>query len=150
MSTTSLRCSYGEEPLSGNWDDVFELARDHHAEVGMCDLPFDPQREIYRHLEDAGMLRLFTVRADDVLVGYAVFVVTTHPHHGVLCATQDLLYLQFAHRGTGREFIRWCDGRLKDEGVVIVRQFVTERHDYSMALMSQGYQKTETVWAKKL
>lgn len=102
-------------------------------------------------LEDAGILRLFTIRATH-LVGYSVFAVLPHPNYPrVVCATQDVTYVVPAHRGIRAvKFMQWCDRQLESEGVHIIVRQVDDRVDYSRTLERLGYQPKERSFLRRL
>lgn len=44
-------------------------------------IPLDPRYEAYRHADISGSLRIYTVRAEGILIGYAVYFIHTHFHY---------------------------------------------------------------------
>lgn len=129
----------------------------HHSEIShFKDLELDPSFDSYKALEEAGILRFFTVRDDDKfgeLVGYSVWTVTAHPHFkGIKQATEDLLLLHPDCR-KGREgvrFIGFCDGWLKGDGIKIIYHSVNMAHDFSAILKRMGYVAVDTVYARRV
>lgn len=131
------------------WDDAISLIGSNHAETGaLPDADFRPDRARYQALEQAGVTRVFTARgeASRVLVGYALFIVSPHPHYpGVVFAMQDVVYVAPAHRGAGAiAFMRFQDDVLREQGAQVVYRHVTVRRDYSRALLAMGYRPEET------
>ena len=67
--------------------DVFKemipLLEAHWQEIAHYkDIPLDPDFDAYFRAEDAGMLRVFTARDEnDVLIGYAVFLIRFNIHY---------------------------------------------------------------------
>ena len=134
-------------------DEALPLIENHFKEVDAhTDLGLDIDRIRYADLDDMGSLRVFTVRTpENVLAGYACFIVNYNLHYKTrLCAIQDVLYVAPEHRGFGYLFIERCDQALKSEGVELVLQSVTVKHDFSRSLIRLGYKEQETLYAKRL
>lgn len=143
------------EKFSNIFDEALSLFKDHHLEVGNYfeDIDFNPDVETYIHLDEAGKLRVFTVResSDGPLIGYCIHHVFKHLHfRESKQSVQDALYIVKQHRGKGREFISWVDDQLKSEGVDAVYHYVSINHDYSKALIGLGYRKVETTYLRRL
>ena len=142
------------EFLHDCWGEIATLAYEHYLEIAVFrDIPFDPDKDRYLRLEDAGMIHCFTVRDAGVLIGYAVFIAQTNGHYqSSLQAVQDVLYLHNDYRRTGlaRELICFCDQELRVAGVQVVYQHVKPARDFSKLLESEGYQLVERVYARKL
>jgi len=119
----------------------------HVAEVGR----FPPEKfslyyDIYAAVEKAGLLRCFSVREGNKLVGYATFFITPHVHFsGVIVAIQDSLFIDPTYRGQASvEFLDWCDQQLRADGADAISRHVTIRKDYGKLLKRLGYEPWET------
>lgn len=135
------------------WDEAIDLMDANHKETGSFDqTKFNPSRENYEKIEDVGMLKLFTARDGETLVGYAIFLVSPHLHYSsMLFAQQDVMFMDKAHRGIGAyRFMNWIDEVLAEMGVEVVIRSVHVRNDYSRALMKIGYEKIETGFMRRL
>jgi hypothetical protein len=143
---------YKRETIGAVWDEAHELMADHAVEVGILgSRRWSPRLEQYRRLEDAGILRLHTMRKDGLLVGYSAFHVLLHHHYDVLAATQDAVYVAPQHRGfAAAKFMAWVDGTLRAEGVEVVFRVSTEKCDYSRSLERMGYGLHERHYLKEL
>lgn len=130
------------------------LLRDHYAEVAHYqDIPLKVDWKGYFLAHNAGALRMFTVRdGEGELVGYAVFFVKANLHYAdSLQALQDVIFLDRPARGhTGAKFVKWCDDRLRAEGVQVVYHHVKAAHDWGKMLERQGYELVDTIWGKRL
>lgn len=150
MSTIRIQ----REPISALWVELWPLLEAHWQEIGLWrDIPPDPDTGAYESLEQAGMLRVFTVRADGWLVGYAAYVVRTHLHYRTSRqAVQDVIYLKPEHRRgrLGLRLIQHADRELAREGVQAVFQHVKTAHDFGPLLKRIGYQQVENVYARRL
>lgn len=151
-----MRVDFAREPLDAEvWGEARPLLESHWREVAHYDdIELAPDFHAYATTEAAGVLRFFTVRADSVLQGYALFFVRNNPHYcGSLQASADVLYLDPKIRGrSGWSFMRWCDEQLRDEGVQVVYQRTKARPDLNFApiLERMGYDLVDLVYAKRL
>lgn len=127
------------------------LFTSHREEIDLFDLPLDYNAEFYRDAEASGALKVYSVREDNYLIGYCVFVLFKHPHHKTsLHAKQDILYIQKHKRGRGISFLKYCEQRLKEAGVEYIHQCVPAQNDWSKLLTRMGYDKLETIYTRRL
>lgn len=142
------------ERVAEVWDEMQPLLVAHWDEIAHYhDIPLNIDREGYEAVERAGALRIFTVRADGQLVGYAVFVVRRNMHYlDSLQAVQDVLFLHPAWRraNVGRELIEFADEMLRRDGVQVVYQHVKLAYDFGPLLERMGYERIETIWGRRL
>lgn len=162
---------FAREPLTDAlWAEVFPLLRSHWREVAAFpDIPLEPDRDLYRHAEANGALRVFTAREPNettvrhldgqrsrqvvpLLVGYAAFFVRSNPHYkSSIQAVQDVLYLDPAYRGVSAvKFIAWCDAALAADGVQVVMQHLKVKSDHARLMAHLGYEPVDTIYAKRL
>lgn len=152
--------SFDRESLSKCMEEIKPILRhEHWEEVGHYkDIPIDMEWDKYFWLESVGKLRCYTVRSplneefkEYVLQGYAFFIVDTHLHYKTtLVAGQDILYVRKSCRGIGKDFMKWCDEQLKAEGVVTVTHHAKPWFNYGNLFEKLGYEKAETIWARRL
>lgn len=116
------------------------------------DIPLEPDAERYFMMQDAGMLRVFTVRDQlNGLVGYGVYIINTNPHYSSSKqALQDILFIRPEHRGRGGKFITWCDEQLKADGCQVVYQHIKKAHNFGPMLERHGYELVDLIYAKRL
>jgi hypothetical protein len=139
-------------------DDLAEeaifLAELHNKEIGgvLENVSVKIPKELYKNLDQSGLLKTFCVRKDGKLMGYNVFTSMNHPQYNVLSAQHDSMYLHPSVRSgfNAVKFLRWCDEMLKNDGVVFVTQNVTVKKDFSSILKRIGYEPHETIYIKKL
>lgn len=131
--------------------EIAPLTVAHHAEVApFRDIALAPNIEAYCAMEDAGCLRCYTLR-DDELAGYAVYVTSTNPHYVTSRqANNDLLYVRPDRRGHSLSLLRFAERSLAEEGVDIVYQSVARARDFSRVLVWLGYEHIESLFAKPL
>lgn len=128
---------------------LFEQHYDEIAHYKQIDLSVDI--EAYRGLARAGLLKIFTASQSGNVIGYAIFIVKTNIHYSEsLQASQDVLFIQKDKRGFGAEFIKYCDERLKENGVQVVYHHVKAKHDFSPLLERQGYELIDKVYGRQL
>ena len=75
---TASRAKFAAEPLTDTlWAELIPLLIAHYHEVAhFRDIPLAPDRAGYQRIWDAGMLRIYTARADGQLIGYMVGFIT--------------------------------------------------------------------------
>jgi len=131
--------------------ELIVLADDHIAEVGPFQFTFDVDWDKLIYLQEVNKLVMFTVRCDDNLVGYAIYLIDTHTH---FCTTtfagQDALFIAKEHRGNGNKFLEFIEDSLLRDGVDAVTQGVLPTHDYSGMLLERGYVASEHIYIKQL
>lgn len=136
--------------------DVFEemqpLLQLHYEEIAHYkDIELKPDKEFYFNAEDQGRLRVFTVRDDNILVGYSVYFLKHNPHYkDSLQASQDVVFIRKDKRGQGREFVKWCDEQLKEMGVDVVYHHVKAAFNWGPMLEKQGYKLIDHIYGKRL
>lgn len=108
----------------------------------------EPMLDVYYDAGKEGTLRIFTMRADEELVGYSAFWIGEHPHHaGKIFAVNDLVYIRPDWRGSwARGFFEYCDEQLSDADSINY-SFKTQ-HDHPELMESLGYEHTEKVYTK--
>lgn len=79
-----------------------ELIAEYAAE---CSIPaiggINPQPQIYKALEEAGIFQVFGAYAGEKLVGFASVLTSTLPHYGKKVATMESLFASKDHRSGG-------------------------------------------------
>lgn len=100
---------------------VTETARKCWEEVDQMngDLPYDLDWDLYKHINDSGMLRYYTVWTDDdEKVGFAAFLINKSLHNkGHFLAVSDCMYIEPKYRGCGEELLSLIIKDMKQEGV---------------------------------
>jgi len=152
---TATATVFQRETLAQVWAEALPLLAEQARELAPYpDIAFNPDRVAYEQAEQAGMLRIFTVRVDGVLAGYAVFFIRTNPHYcDSLQAVQDVLWLAPAYRrgGLGLQLIASCDTALKAEGVqVVLHHAKLKSPALGQVLLKLGYEPIDTIYTKRL
>lgn len=149
----SIVCA--EESFEKVWGEMEGLFGAHYQEVSHNpDIPLAPDNDRYEMLARNGRLRIYTVRSDSQLIGYAVFIVATGLHYsGSLQAKQDILFVDPSSRGRGAgiKLLRFADAALAAEGVQVVYHHVKLAHPALGRLLEHlGYEPVETVYSRRL
>ena len=126
-----------------NWRDV---------QAGYPDSKLQPRYDFYYDLEDAGALLIIVARMDGILVGYAIVILTAHPHRSAdLVGSIDTVYVlpEFRFAGSAARLLHFAETTLRDQGVysltMVARTKLVERWAGII-----GYRQVETVWERRL
>jgi hypothetical protein len=151
---------YNEEKLADCMEEIKPILRfEHWEEVGHYkDIPIDMEWDKYKLLEQNGKLKIYTIRSpineefkESIMIGYAFFLVDFHLHYkDTIVANQDILYVRKMYRGIGKDFLKWCDDKLKLQGVVTITHHAKPWFDYGNLFEDMGYEKAETIWARRV
>lgn len=143
---------FNKERFKDTFEEAIPLVRAHYDEIAhFKDIPLDPDVAMYKALEDAGVIHVFTVRKNGNLIGYSLFFVRPNPHYkSSLQAVQDVIFIDKSHRGVGGRFISWCDEQLKSIGAQVVYHHVKAAHNFGRALERQGYVLIDLIYGKAL
>lgn len=150
MSAYTL--TYQRETFPQAMREAGALLADHYKEIAWRQdkIPLAPDGSRYLALEKAGVLRVYTAREDGRLVGYSVYMVTTHAHYKeTLYANNDVLFIEKQSRGTvGLRLIRFAEAALKAEGVQVVMLHIKSYNDWSAVVVRMGYEQTDRIFQK--
>lgn len=134
-------------------DEMIPLLKNHWREIAHYqEIELDPDWDSYFKLQESGLLRVFTVRDEGKLKGYAAFFVRPNIHYRQSKqANQDVIFLSKEVRGgTGSKFIDFCDNQLADEGCEVVYHHVKAAHNFGPLLESKGYKLIDLIYGRKL
>lgn len=142
------------ETVEAIWDECQPLAEAHHAEVGpLQPKDYKPSRLKLDALEKIGLLRVYTARDQDVLVGYASFVLD--PYHdfylGMSWAMQSTLYVKPSHRDYSViRFLRYQDLSLSMEGAEAIYRHAPTSNNLGRLLLHMGYRLNDRGYVRDL
>lgn len=147
--------SYQIESFSSIRDEVFELSKDHYAEVDSERNTFklDPNFEVYEELEKMGGLTILVVRDDNKIIGYAFFITNFSLHcKTVILAINDLFYVKPEYRGKeiGKILLEKSEEALKQRGVHQIIMMTKKYANFSPLLERNGYEEIEAVYKKNI
>ena len=136
--------------LTGFFMEARQLFKANNEEIDFFQSEVNLDTQAYRNLDIANMLRIYTVREDDELIGYSSYIIRPHLQHDFLQAVQDVIYIRKDRRGHGMSFILWCEEQLRNDDVRVVFKTIPEINDWSLVLKRLDYKKVETVYMKDL
>jgi GNAT superfamily N-acetyltransferase len=127
---------------------------EHYDELCVTkDFPLMPVYEAYGRLHVAGMLRCITVRDDNELIGYALFIVHPHLHYkSCITAFEDIYFLKKEHRKgrVGIRLFQFVEDVLKKEGVHRIIMHTKIHMDNTRLFEYLGYKLTDKLFTKIL
>jgi GNAT superfamily N-acetyltransferase len=127
---------------------------EHYDELCVTkDFPLMPDYEAYGRLHVAGMLRCITVREDNELIGYALFIVHPHLHYkSCITAFEDIYFLKKEHRKgrVGIRLFQFVEDVLKREGVHRIIMHTKIHMDNTRLFEYLGYKLTDKLFTKIL
>ncbi len=155
------------------WDDCYEEAipmlEAHYVEIATDKSikPLDPDLDRYQAMEEAGVLRIFTVRitavdaeTDDTillgrgrLIGYFVSIIMKGLHYQqTTLAINDIMYIDPAYRGgtVGYRMMKGAAADLKNLGADILTIHMKTDYPFRSLLEKLDYHLTEENWEKVL
>lgn len=126
----------------------------HYEELCVTkDFPLTPDYDAYKRLADAGMLRCITVRADEEMIGYAIFIVQPHLHY-MTCKTafEDIYYIRpdFRKGRVGIRLFKYAEDVLQRIGVNRIIMHTKIHMDNSRLFEYLGYKLTDKIYTKIL
>lgn len=127
---------------------------EHYEELCVTkNFPLMPDYEAYGRLHVAGMLRCITVREDNELIGYALFIVHPHLHYkSCITAFEDIYFLKKEHRKgrVGIRLFQFAEDVLKKEGVHRIIMHTKIHMDNTRLFEYLGYKLTDKLFTKIL
>lgn len=116
------------------------------------EIALNPRWEELRKLEKLNKLIILTLRKDQELIGYSIFVTNNHLHYDISVAFNDILYVAPAYRKSkfGLELIAQSEIYLKTIGCKKIQWHIKPHMDWSSLLKRRGYIHEELVYGKLL
>lgn len=151
---TPISITIQRESVMTTWRETLPLYRRHWEEM-----PHQPGLEFfvnipaYERAELGGMLRFYTARCSEILVGYGVFFLHDSLwYRDTIEAGQHSLYLApEARQGwNGIKLIRFTEDALRAEGVRILHQHVHGGGSEARLFPLLGYTKMHEEFEKRL
>ena len=147
--------TYQQESLVVVKKDILSLLDKHWEEIALNKdlIKLSPDWDAYASLEDAGILKIFTARSDEKLIGYFVVLVKSHIHYKEhLFGFNDILYLDEEYRKglTGAKLMKFAERCLKEDGVSVVIVNTKLHKPFDPLLKWLGYTHIENIYSKVL
>lgn len=145
---------FAQESIATVIDEIGPLLLAHWQEIAQFhDIPLNVDFDHYKRAEAYGQLRIYTVRREHELVGYAIYILAPAPHYSTsLQAKEDVIYLKPEYRKgrVGWKLIEFADERLRLDRVQVVYHHVKPSHDFGPLLKHIGYTFSESVYSRRL
>ena len=146
---------YQQEFLYSVRGDVENLIQDHYNEVYPVRSVFDWDMDwdAYEKLEEAGMLKIFTARDGDTLVGYLWVLLTPNLHSkGSVLACDDCFFVAASHRGktVAKKLLEFTEACLREDGLKVFHIVGTTEKPINSFMKRMGYVEIETKFQKVL
>ena len=132
-----------EPLLAENWASV---ANDYPASR------LNPNVAFYIAAQDNGIMRIFTSRMNEVLVGYAIAFAVMHPHRqDDMVASIETFFIRPGARrgGHAAQFLDYIENELRMMGAVALT-LGSRNKRYDRWLAMRGYRESERVWERSL
>lgn len=147
--------TYQQESLVSCKEDASWLLEQHWEEIALNQnvIKLNPDWDAYFDLEDKGILKVFTARTEDKLVGYFVVICRSHLHYkDHLFAFNDVLYLHKDYRKgfTGAKLMKFAEKCLKEDGISVLVVNTKRHKPFDILLSWLGYKHVENVYTKLL
>ncbi len=112
----------------------------------------DPDWDQYRQMEAVGLLKIFTIRDEGILVGYDIFIVGPHRHAvGSRVAINDMTYVLPEYRGIQAVMlIKKSDKALKEMGASLVVRHAQCNTQVHSLLERMDYRPSELMMIRKV
>lgn len=125
-------------------NEFMKLYKIHWKEIGAFNkqkIKLSPDWDKYRTMGKQNNLITFTIRDNETLIGYNIFIITHHHHYkNTIIAENDILYLKPKYRKgfTGYKFIKYCIEELKSK-VDVIMLSVKASHPLSAITKRLGF-----------
>lgn len=140
---------------SGLTDEIEALLRDmYDNSVASTDIPmYDFDWHRYKQVEIAGMLMLTTARFEEMLVGFAIYLIVRHPHHKTVTSAEcDAIAINrnLRNNGIGQNLIDFSLDQLRGRGVKFVTHRYRTCYEAEPIFPKLGFRLIEHVYMKDL
>lgn len=126
----------------------------YNSTVASTDIPpYDFEWSLYYGLESLGKLVVTTARLQDVLVGFAMYIVTSVPHHRTMIVAEcDTIAVDYRFRSLsiGRGLYNYTETILREYGVQQVLNRYRVCYGAKPMFNDLGFKVTEHVYMKEL
>ncbi len=148
-----MTVSYQQEFTATIASEMKKLVEDHWEEIALNKerIRLNPDWDGYVRLEESGILKCFTARDGQVLVGYFIVFCRPHIHYmDHVFAVNDVIYLRPDYRRgrTGIGLIRFAERCLADDGVSVLLINTKAHRPFDAVLERLGFSLTERVYGK--
>lgn len=144
---------YQQEFLPTVENDIRPLIQKHWEDIALNKdkIKLNPDWDAYYVLEQAGVLKIFTAREGDKLVGYFVVIIQYNMHYkDHLFASNDIIFLHPDYRKgrTGIKLIQFAEKCLKEDGVSVLTINTKVHKPFDKLMEFLGFGLIERVYSK--
>ena len=141
------------ESLGSVKEDIKPLLEKHwlETEPNQNTIALDPDWEQYAVLDQANILRVFTARDNDNLVGYCVVLIAKSIHHkSHTFASTDVIYIKPEYRQskTGSDLIQYAEKHCRENGVSLMTLNMKIEFPFDNLMLRMGFNLLERVYHK--
>jgi GNAT superfamily N-acetyltransferase len=129
------------------------LVEEYASECSICGMPPCNYRgDMYRTLEEAGVLQMIGAYLNGALVGFCFLIVTMSPHYGVPICTTESIFVARASRSTGIgiRLIREVERFAQERGAAAMLIAAPSGGSMERLMPHIGYRHTNTVFFKAI
>lgn len=140
---------YGVEQLKSVKLEIGGLLALHKQELRGDQFELDVDWDVYETLERKGILHITTVRNDNMLIGYCIFIITQHAHYKKeRFANNDIFFLHEDYRKglIGYKLLKKSIDFIKKNGIKNFTITVKLSKDYPKLLERIGFKPVEKVY----
>lgn len=130
-----------------------DLLEAYAAESSLGVMPaFNPNWDLYRHLENSDCLYAAGAYVDDQMVGFSSMLITPNPHYSVNVATVESLFVleEYRDHGLGLQLIYDLRRVAKQRGAAVLFASAPTHSQLAQVFHSMGWQHTNEVFARGL
>ena len=148
--------TYQTESYHDVINEIKPLLEDHYEEVAMYKehIEFNPNYELYLHMDQTGDIHIFTARDQDVggaIVGYCVTFMQHHPHYmDHIYAVNDIIYVadEYRHTEVAPEMIMRLEKEMQDEGASVMTFHMKTYKPFRTLMESLNFEEAEILYSK--
>lgn len=145
--------SYQQERFDEVIDEIIPLLVSHWHEVGLNKdkMDLNPDYSKYKVFEDLGVIRIYTARDDEKLIGYLVMQVEVLLHYkDHTAARNDVIYIDPKYRNAGlaTELIAFAEDKLKSQGVSVIYINTKAHKPFDSLLEASGFTLNDRLYGK--
>lgn len=147
--------TYQEESFENIYEDALPILYEQWQELANHkeDRPLDIDYDSYKRLNEEGVIRIFAVRDEGLLVGYASFAISNNLHYqSWKYADCDVYYIDTKYRGNGigLQMVEEIQSWLKELGVKSLVMHDKLNHSHEKFFLAMGFNPIEKRYEKVL
>lgn len=141
------------ESLTSVKEDLKPLLQKHWEMVALNQgkIKLNPDWKEYARLDAAGILRIFTAREDDKLVGYCVLLVSQSIHYkDHKFASNDVVFVlpEYRSGATGYKLIKYAEDHCKTDDVSLMMINTKVHIPFDSLMIGMGFDLIERIYSK--